>query len=134
MRKRQPAGHLAEAGVAEPCLVIAFVHYTIRLLSSELNRHLTLTPADLAGWTTPADQLDLNLATHSSPMAGIDTVRWTAAFEQVKVLGFSFGGLIALDYALCAPARVCRVITICSPPCRTSSLMSPLSGRGRIPS
>jgi proline iminopeptidase len=107
--------------IKEPCLVIAFYDHTIRLLSDDLKTHFTFFPADIDGWNTPFDQLHLDSITIASLLMKIDDARRAAGSDRINILGFSFGGMIALDYAIAFPDNVSRVITICSPPCWTSA-------------
>ena len=117
----------------EHCLVIAFGAYTIRLLSPRVKKLLTLVPVELKGWETPAERLRLDDITMYSLLDEIESVRQANGFSRVAVLGFSFGGMIALDYALAFPDHVSKIIAICSPPCWTSSFKwSRCSTRSRI--
>ncbi len=112
------------SGSQLPCLVIGFAAYTIRLLSPRIQQHLELIPVDFPGWDLPLHALDLRGVTLSSLLGDIDKAREQTGFDKVSVLGFSFSGMIALDYALAFPSHVSRVAAICSPPCWTSSYMA----------
>ncbi len=46
----------------------------------------------------------------------IEALRQELGFEQIAVLGHSFGGFIALSYALAHPSSVSRLIISCSAP------------------
>jgi proline iminopeptidase len=54
--------------------------------------------------------------TTAAVVEDVEALRLALGFEQMAVLGHSFGGFIALSYALAHPSSVSRLIVSCSAP------------------
>jgi proline iminopeptidase len=86
-----------------------------RTIGPQLERFTTVVYYDQRGSgrsAAPSNPADYKLPTI---VADLEALRATLGAEHVNLLGFSFGGLIALEYAVRYPARVDRLILQSAP-------------------
>jgi proline iminopeptidase len=121
MNEHQNNSMHTESNTKQKCLVVGFGDYTIRLFSNELKKHIEFIPVEYYGMDLATDAIDFDTITIPSILKKIESARLKCGSSKVAVLGFSFGGMVALDYALEYPKNVSRIITVCSPPCWTET-------------
>jgi proline iminopeptidase len=73
----------------------------------------------------PADFADLTLARLSSDC---DALATALGFDKFVLVGHSYGGFIALDFALRYPRRLAGLVLACTAPDLTSGMRDPLGG------
>jgi proline iminopeptidase len=115
--------HAESVGSGTPILTIhgglGIDHRYFRPWLDPLADHATLIFADLRGHGATRRDETLENATHEHFCADIDALRARLGKERVVVFGHSYGGFLALEYALRYPAHVAGLIL-----CATSASLA----------
>jgi pimeloyl-ACP methyl ester carboxylesterase len=104
---------------AEPAPVVAIHgglgldHTYLRALDTAGGRMIYV---DLEGHGRQARPADLTHLSMDAWADGVDSVRARLGLDRWTVLGHSYGGFIALHYALRNPRRVARLVLVCTGP------------------
>ena len=108
--------HYEVEGQGLPCLVVRPLGSSImeRTLSSGLRQHLRFILFDHRGSGGSSGSPDD--LTFESMIEDHDSLRQALGLPRVAVLGFSAGGLFALEYAARHPERVSHAIAVGTPP------------------
>ena len=93
-------------------------HTTLRPWLEPLADQATLVFHDLRGNGRSAEPADWSRVTHDTWVADIDALRAHLGIERLVLLGHSYGGFLALDYALRHPDRVAGLVL-----CSTAAVM-----------
>lgn len=121
-----PVAHLnnttlfyVEVGVGLPCLVmhggLGFDHTCLHPWLDPLGEEMNLVYYDHRG-NGRSGRPPLETLTFERFCSDADALRRHLDFEKVAVLGFSFGGFIALEYALRYPERLSHLILLGAAP------------------
>lgn len=117
VRVNGTALHVAEHGAGPPLLALhgglGLDHTTLRPWLDGLGERVRLIFPDLRGCgrSEPLDPDEP--VTHATWVADLDGLRETLGIERWVVFGHSYGGYLALEYALAYPARV-RGLVLCA--------------------
>jgi proline iminopeptidase len=112
---------IAGAGVGTTPLVIVHggpggnVYTYERTIGPQLERFTTVVYYDQRGSGRSAAPLKPSDYTMPTIVADLDSLRVALGAERINLLGFSFGGLIAMEYAVRHPERVDRLILQSAP-------------------
>jgi proline iminopeptidase len=107
---------------------LGFDHQYFRPFLDPLADSAKLVFYDLLGHgksDRPADFADLTFARLSSDC---DALATALGFEKFVLVGHSYGGFIALDFALRYPRRLAGLVLTCTAPDLTSGMRDPLGG------
>jgi proline iminopeptidase len=108
-----PGGRLwvESEGSGEPLLLLpggpASSHLTFHPYFSALADQYRVLYLDYRGRGKSESQADITFA---GDVADIEALRVALGFEQLSIYGFSYGGMVAMAYALAHPTRVRRLI------------------------
>jgi proline iminopeptidase len=109
----------AEEGNGPPCLLLhggpGLDHQEFVPWLSPLASSIRLIYLDYRG-NGRSKRIPPEQFTTAAVVEDVEALRRALGFEQIAVLGHSFGGFIALSYALAYPSSVSRLIVSCSAP------------------
>ncbi|SRR5579883_248356 len=109
----------AEEGDGSPCLLLhggpGLDHQEFVPWLSPLASSARLIYLDYRG-NGRSERIAPELFTTAAVVEDVEALRQALGFPQMAVLGHSFGGFIALSYALAHPSAVSRLIVSCSAP------------------
>ena len=109
----------AEEGTGMPCLLLhggpGLDHHEFVPWLSPLATSARLIYLDHRG-NGLSQRVSPEQFTTDTVVEDVEALRQALGFEQIVVLGHSFGGFIALSYALAYPSAVSRLIISCSAP------------------
>jgi proline iminopeptidase len=109
----------AEEGSGMPCLLLhggpGLDHQEFVPWLSPLAASAHLIYLDYRG-NGQSERISPDQFTTAALVEDVEALRRQLGFEQMAVLGHSFGGFVALSYALAYPSAVSRLIVSCSAP------------------
>src|SRR5215203_6048880 len=93
-----------------------FDHYYLRPELDRLADSFRLVYYDQRGRGRSGDGVDRREVSIESEVADLEAVRSRFGFESVTILGHSWGGLLAMEYAIRHPNRVTHLILVNTAP------------------
>jgi proline iminopeptidase len=111
--------YCAEEGTGRPCLLLhggpGLDHQEFVPWLSPLAKSVRLIYLDYRG-NGRSQRIPPEQFTTAAVVEDVEALRRALGFDQMAVLGHSFGGFIALSYALAYPSAVSHLIVSCSAP------------------
>jgi proline iminopeptidase len=101
-------------GAGEPLVLLAggpaSSHVCFHPAFSQLSNDFSVIYYDYRGRGRSDSPDDVRSITFADDVADLDALRTALGLEQVNLYGFSYGGLVAQQYALLHPQRVSRLV------------------------